>query len=118
MLLMIGVLVFLDQKFFARFPLRQISLWLIPLYTSLVFTFRNIISPEISLNTAKILYHWNIRLESGTIRTKVDPTEAIHVSWTDRTKYGRWVTDFSFPLKGTTLSLLAAQIRIRRQFTF
>jgi hypothetical protein len=88
------------------------------LSSHLVLELRNIISPEISLNTAKILYHWNIRLESGAIRTKVDPTEAIHVSWTDQTRYGRWVTDFSFPLKGTTLSILAAQIRIRRQFNF
>lgn len=79
---------------------------------------RNIISPEISLHTAKIVYNWNIRLESGSIRTKVDPTEAIHVTWTDRSMNGRWVTDCSLPLKGTSLKALAASVRVRRQFTF
>ncbi|KAI2493843.1 hypothetical protein MHU86_20682 [Fragilaria crotonensis] len=79
---------------------------------------RNVISPEISLHTAKIVYNWNIRLESGSIRTKVDPTEAIHVTWTDRSMNGRWVTDCSLPLKGTSLKALAAKVRVRRQFTF
>ena len=79
---------------------------------------RNIISPEISLHTAKIVYNWSIRLESGSIQTKVDPTEAIHVTWTDRSMNGRWVTDCSLPLKGTSLKALATNVRIRRQFTF
>ena len=87
-------------------------------YLTLYTWQRNIISPEISLHTAKIVYNWNIRLESGSIRTKVDPTEAIHVTWTDRSMNGRWVTDCSLPLKGTSLKALAANVRVRRQFTF
>jgi hypothetical protein len=79
---------------------------------------RNTIAPEISLQTAKILYSWNVNLDSGTIQTKVDPTSAIHVTWTDQSMSGRWVTDFSLPLKGTTVSALAANVRVRRQFTF
>lgn len=78
----------------------------------------NVISPEISLHKAKIVYNWNVLLESGSIRTKVDPTEAIHVTWTDRSLNGRWVTDFSLPLKGTSLKALAANVRVRRQFNF
>ena len=79
---------------------------------------RNTIAPEISLQTAKILYSWNVDLDSGTIQTKVDPTSAIHVTWTDQSMSGRWVTDFSLPLKGMTVSALAANVRVRRQFTF
>ena len=41
------------------------------------------IAPEISLYNAKIIYQWNIALQSGSIRTKVDPTSAIHITWTD-----------------------------------
>jgi hypothetical protein len=72
----------------------------------------------VSLNSAKIVYNWNVAMESGSIRTMVDPTEAIHISWTDRSMNGRWVTDFILPLKGTSLKDLAANIRVRRQFTF
>mmetsp|Transcript_19435 Transcript_19435/g.27472 ORF Transcript_19435/g.27472 Transcript_19435/m.27472 type:complete len:316 (-) Transcript_19435:152-1099(-) len=79
---------------------------------------RNTIAPEISLHTAKILYQWNIALDSGSIKTKVDPTSAIHVTWTDRSMNGKWVTDFRLPLSGTTLSALAADVRVRRQFAF
>jgi len=79
---------------------------------------RNTIAPEISLQTAKILYSWSIALDSGSIETKVDPTAAVHVTWTDQSMSGRWVTDFSLPLKGTTVSALAANVRVRRQFAF
>jgi hypothetical protein len=79
---------------------------------------RNTIAPEISLHTAKILYQWNMMLDSGALRTKVDPTSAIQVTWTDRSMNGKWVTDFSLPLKGTSVSALAADVRVRRQFTF
>ena len=78
----------------------------------------HIISPEISLKTGKIVYQWNVNLESGSIRTKVDPTKAIDVTWVDRSMNGKWVTDFKLPLVGTTLKALAADIRIRRQFSF
>ena len=79
---------------------------------------RNTIAPQISLQTAKILYSWTVDLNGGSIETKVDPTSAVHVTWTDQTMSGRWVTDFSLPLKGTTVSALAANVRVRRQFTF
>lgn len=82
---------------------------------------RNTISPEISLYNAKILYQWNVQLGQGaSIRTKVDPTTAIDVTWTDTSAAdgGRWVTDFRLPLEGTTLQALASDIRVRRQFNF
>lgn len=79
---------------------------------------RNIISPQISLNNAKIVYNWNVMLDSGSIRTRVDPTESVGVTWTDRSMNGRWVTDFSVPLKGTSLKALASNLRVRRQFSF
>lgn len=79
---------------------------------------RHVIVPEISLYNAKIVYRWDIRLDSGNIQTRVDPTQAVHVTWTDKTDTGRWVTDFKLPLAGTTLSSLAADVRVRRQFTF
>jgi len=79
---------------------------------------RNTIAPEISLYNARILYHWNIALDSGSIKTKVDPTSAVQVTWTDRSLTGKWVTDFRLPLTGTTLSALAADVRVRRQFSF
>lgn len=82
------------------------------------FCLRNTISPEISLHNAKIMYRWNMNLDSGSINTVVDPTEAIHVKWTDRSMNGRWVTDFSLPLRGTTVKALAANVRVRRQFSF
>jgi len=79
---------------------------------------RHVISPEISLYNARIVYQWNIRLDSGSIRTQVDPTSAVHVTWTDKSMTGNWVTDFRLPLAGTTLSALAADVRVRRQFSF
>ena len=65
---------------------------------------RHVIQPEISLYDAKIVYRWNVRLNSGSIQTRVDPTQAVSVTWTDQTDSGRWVTDFRLPLAGTTLS--------------
>lgn len=82
---------------------------------------RNTISPEISLYNAKILYLWKVQLHNGaSIRTKVDPTTAIDVTWTDTSAAdgGRWVTDFRLPLEGTTLQALASDVRVRRQFNF
>jgi hypothetical protein len=80
--------------------------------------YSNTIAPEISLHTAKIMYNWNMLLASGSLRIKVDPTSAIQVTGTDRAMNGKWVTDFSLPLKGTSVSALAADVRVRRQFTF
>jgi hypothetical protein len=80
--------------------------------------FRNTIAPEISLYNARILYQWNIALDSGSIRTKVDPTSAIQVTWTDKSTTGKWITDVRIPLVGTTLSSLSADVRVRRQFCF
>jgi hypothetical protein len=80
--------------------------------------YRNTIAPEISLYDARILYQWNIALDSGSIRTKVDPTSDVCVTWTDRSMNGKWVTDVRLPLTGTTLSALAADVKVRRQFNF
>lgn len=82
---------------------------------------RNTISPEISLYNAKIQYSWNVQLRNGaSIRTKVDPTTAIEVQWTDTSAAdgGRWVTDFRLPLEGTTIQALASDVKVRRQFNF
>mmetsp|Transcript_22507 Transcript_22507/g.34012 ORF Transcript_22507/g.34012 Transcript_22507/m.34012 type:complete len:297 (+) Transcript_22507:149-1039(+) len=82
---------------------------------------RNIISPQIMLKNAKIVYNWNVMLDSGSVRTRVDPTEAIDITWTDRSMNGGWVTDISVPLKMskvTSLKAMASNIRVRRQFSF
>lgn len=82
---------------------------------------RNTISPEISLYNAKILYQWQVQLSpDSTLRTRVDPTSAIDVTWTDTsaTDGGRWVTEFRLPLEGTTIQALASDVRVRRQFNF
>mmetsp|Transcript_2492 Transcript_2492/g.5797 ORF Transcript_2492/g.5797 Transcript_2492/m.5797 type:complete len:320 (+) Transcript_2492:281-1240(+) len=79
---------------------------------------RNTIAPEISLYNARILYQWNLALDSGIIRTRVDPTTDVRVTWIDRSMNGKWVTDVRMPLSGTTLSALAADIRVRRHFNF
>lgn len=79
---------------------------------------RNTIAPEISLNDASILYQWNLALDSGSIRTVVNPTSDVRVTWTDRSMNGKWVTDVRMPLAGTSFSALAADVRVRRQFQF
>eukprot|EP00816_Leptocylindrus_hargravesii_P009518 CAMPEP_0196821986 /NCGR_PEP_ID=MMETSP1362-20130617/81752_1 /TAXON_ID=163516 /ORGANISM="Leptocylindrus danicus, Strain CCMP1856" /LENGTH=364 /DNA_ID=CAMNT_0042201395 /DNA_START=117 /DNA_END=1211 /DNA_ORIENTATION=- len=78
---------------------------------------RNVIAPEISLHTAKIMYNWTTQLASGILRTRVDPTSAIQVTWVDKAGAGRWVTDFKLPLEGSA-GPLAADIRVQRQFVF
>ena len=87
---------------------------------------RHVIAPEISLYNAKIVYQWNVALNSGSIRTKVDPTDSVYVTWTDHSASGgggsvgggKWVTDFRLPLVGTSIRALAADVRVRRQFSF
>jgi len=79
---------------------------------------RNTIQPEISLMNAKILYNWSMQLKSGGIlKTSVDPTEAMQITWIDQTRDGKWVTDFKLPLV-VGQGPLAGDIRVRRQFTF
>lgn len=78
---------------------------------------RNTISPEISLNDAKILYNWSCTLGTGALKARVDPSSAIQVTWIDQTANGKWVTDFRLPLVGTP-GPLAGDIRVRRQFIF
>lgn len=80
---------------------------------------RNTIQPEISLYDAKILYNWSLKLMdgSGVIKTRVDPTSAVQVTWIDITRNGKWVTDFKLPLVGIG-GPLAGDIRVRRQFVF
>ena len=100
---------------------------------------KNIIAPEISLSSAKILYHWDVSLDNGgSIRTRVDPTSAIQVVWTDVKGFsnrdddqnwnaGKWITEFKLPLDGRmgnanvgtyNAGIFAADIRVRRQFQF
>ena len=58
--------------------------------------------------------------DSGSIKTSVDPTSAIQVTWTDRSMNGKWVTDFRLPLSNSVNDgrPLATDIRVRRQFMF
>ena len=80
---------------------------------------RNTLSPEISLPTGKITFNWDIELDSGSIRARVDPSSFIQVKWTDQTHSGKWVTDFSLPMEGSGRPVAAAaDIRVRRQFVF
>jgi hypothetical protein len=81
---------------------------------------RNVIAPQISLYDAKIVYQWNVDLGSGSsVRTKVDPASAIHVTWTDRSAVGgSWVTDVRLPLEDRAIDGLSADVRVRRQFSF
>jgi len=85
---------------------------------------RNTISPEISLKTGRIQYSWNVSLDSGSIRTVVDPLSAVRVTWIDRSMNGKWVTDVSLPLEGPTTSESASSssfvphVRVRKQFVF
>lgn len=83
---------------------------------------RNTIAPTINLYNARIVYIWNIllgRTGSSSLRTKVDPTSAIELTWTDLSEGGgSWVTDIRLPLEATTIHRLAADIRVKRQFRF
>jgi hypothetical protein len=82
---------------------------------------RNVIAPEINLANAKIVYQWDLKLgpHGSSLRTKVDPVTAIHLTWTDvSASGGSWVTDVRLPLEGSTVAALAADVRIRRQFRF
>lgn len=83
---------------------------------------RNTIAPTINLYNARIVYQWNCllgRAGTSSIRTKVDPTSAIDITWTDQSEQGgSWITDVRLPLEATTLQKLAADVRIRRQFRF
>ena len=81
---------------------------------------KNTIQPEISLYDAKILYNWTFKLMdgSGLIKTRVDPTSAIQVTWIDQSRNGKWVTDFRLPLVGMAGGPMMGDIRVRRQFVF
>ena len=83
---------------------------------------RNTVSPEISIYNARITYQWDYKLSTdgqSFVRTKVDPLEAIYVTWTDESAQGgSWVTDIRLPLEGLTVQALAADVRIKRQFQF
>jgi hypothetical protein len=81
---------------------------------------KNTIQPEISLYDAKILYNWSLKLTdgSGMIKTRVDPTSAVQVTWIDQSRNGKWVTDFRLPLVGMGGGPLMGDIRVRRQFVF
>lgn len=94
----------------------------------------NIISPIISLNTAKIVYNWKLLLKNdSTIVTRLDPSNSMHVCWTDCAPNGHWITDFTLPLSSNPTATgihidhlvtaskkgpLVADIRVRRQFIF
>jgi hypothetical protein len=58
---------------------------------------------------------------NGLLRTFVDPTRVIHVTWTDHSAAdtGTWTTDLKIPLEESSFrGLLGADIRVRRQFCF
>lgn len=55
--------------------------------------------------------------ERGSVRTHVDPTSAIRVTWTDKTRNGNWITDFKLPLAASP-GPMSADIKIKRQFVF
>mmetsp|Transcript_5246 Transcript_5246/g.14739 ORF Transcript_5246/g.14739 Transcript_5246/m.14739 type:complete len:468 (+) Transcript_5246:136-1539(+) len=81
---------------------------------------RNTVSPEIHIYNARIKYQWDYRLGgSSSVRTQIDPHDCIAVTWTDESARdgGTWVTDLRLPLTGS-LSSLAADVRIQRQFRF
>ena len=111
----------------------------------------NTVSPKISIYTAKITYQWDVKFnDSGTstLCTKIDPLDAITMTWTDPCQLGggSWIADLRVPLvvtapassysssssrqsetatgrlrrQGQTAlaSAWAADIRIRRQFKF
>mmetsp|Transcript_7650 Transcript_7650/g.10012 ORF Transcript_7650/g.10012 Transcript_7650/m.10012 type:complete len:343 (+) Transcript_7650:101-1129(+) len=83
---------------------------------------RNKVSPEISIYNARITYQWEMKLSpdgKSFIRTKVDPLQAIYITWTDESAQGgSWVTDIRLPLEGATIEALVADVRIKRQFEF
>ena len=56
-------------------------------------------------------------LSSGVLKTRVDPSSSVQVTWIDQTENGKWVTDFKLPLVGTP-GPLAGDVRVRRQFVF
>lgn len=73
----------------------------------------NLLRPEIDLYSGKMKYQWITRLRRGTLRTTVDPSEALEWTWTDGSSSGCWVTDIRFPLNKAPASL-----RVRRLFRF
>lgn len=84
---------------------------------------RNMVAPEISIYNARITYQWDCMLSYNglsKIRTKVDPLHAIYITWTDESALdgGTWVTNVRLPFERTTVSALAADVRIQRKFRF
>lgn len=97
--------------------------------------YRHVIAPKLYLYDAKIVYQWRINLDttqqrhqpqhlspldedgSSFLLAHVDPTEAIHLTWTEQCRTGKWITDIRVPLAGTSLHGLAAHVRVRRQFS-
>jgi hypothetical protein len=69
---------------------------------------RKTVSPEISFYKARIIYQWDLKLSDdghSRIRTKVDPLEAIYVTWTDESaRGGSWVSDINKSCKKNAVS--------------
>lgn len=100
------------------------------------------IQPEIGLRDAKIRYNFSKRLNErgGMVKIRVDPVEAVQVTWVDEAgDGGKWVTDFRLPLSTGNGGLNGggsgsggggtkggnkqgkewrSDIRVRRQFVF
>ena len=71
----------------------------------------NLLRPEIDLYTGKMRYQLITRLRNGVLRTTVDPSEALELTWTDGSSNGCWVTDIRIPLNKAP-----ALLKVRRQF--
>jgi len=86
---------------------------------------RHTIAPTVNLLNAKIVYQWNVllgRTGASSIRTKVDPTSAIDVTWSDQSDIdgGSWIADVRIPLNEPTsvAKLISSNFRLRRKFLF
>ena len=66
----------------------------------------NTVSPSIAIYTARITYQWHVKLTpdgSSSLTTKIDPLDAITMTWTDPCQLGggSWVADVRLPIGGS-----------------
>jgi hypothetical protein len=75
------------------------------------------IAPTINLYNARITYQWNASFGDSLLQTRVDPMDAIHLTWRDECSSGTWATDVRFPLSSAAKQE-SVSVRIRRLFRF